>query len=476
MRRGTGPDADRLAFDDGERTLSFAGLLERATELAAAAQRRGVKPGDRVALVMSSGVSFVELFWGLQLAGAVPCAFNPFLPEVMLQRRIESIRPSFVLSADQAAELHPLKSDLVEAPSNVDEPALFQFTSGTSGEPRVAMISHRNVSAYLQGSSEGLRSDDVFVNWVPPWHDLGLLAFVIGPVHYGVSCHLVEPAVRMVPRWLDTIARVGGTVTGAPDFGYRIAARIVDPASLDLSSLRKATIGAEPIRRSTIDRFEDQFGVPGALCPAYGLAEATLGVTTHLSGDEVVADERDNVSCGFALRGVEVRAGRAAEAPEEILVRGDVVFAGYFGAPEESRQTLRDGWLHTGDFGYTDADGRLFVLGRRSGMIKRAGAVIAPRELEDSALRADGVRAAAAISLPQKPHGDDTIVVMAETETSAPSSAAEISAAVTREILAALGFAPGRVMVVPPRTITRTINGKVQYDVLRRAVLDGEIE
>jgi acyl-CoA synthetase (AMP-forming)/AMP-acid ligase II len=143
-------------------------------------------------------------------------------------------------------------------------------------------------------------------------------------------------------------------------------------------------------------------------------------------------------------------------------VRGDTVFAGYLDAPQDTSSALQDGWLHTGDIGYLDADRLLFVLGRRQAMIKRAGAPIAPRELEEAALRVPAVRIAAAASLPGDHPGDDTIVVAVETATS-DLSRDEISAAVYREVAADLGFGPDRVVIVAPRTIPRSENGKIRY-------------
>jgi acyl-CoA synthetase (AMP-forming)/AMP-acid ligase II len=244
-RQAEGPGADGLAFDDGRQRITFAELAERASARAVGLQRRGVRAGDSVALVLSPGMSFVETFWALQLAGAVPCAFNPTLPGTTLERRTALIRPRLVLTDADVADLPapgtPAAVD--RAPTDL---ALFQFTSGTSGEPRAAMVTHRNVLAYLD-ATRGIGADDIFVGWVPHWHDLGLMRFVIGSVYTGVPCHLVEPAIRTIPEWLRRIAEVGGTLTAAPDFAYRIATRMVGSNAVDLSTLRFGTIAAEPV-------------------------------------------------------------------------------------------------------------------------------------------------------------------------------------------------------------------------------------
>jgi fatty-acyl-CoA synthase len=355
--------------------------------------------------------------------------------------------------------------------------AVMQPTSGTSGEPRAAMLRHRNVLGYLGVSRrvDGASADDVLVAWVPPWHDLGLVRFVVASVYYGSVCHIVPPAVSTIPLWLETISRVGGTTSGAPDFCYRLACRMVDPASVDLSSLRYCVNGGEPVRASTLAQFERRFGVDGVVMPGYGLAETTLGVTAHAPGDTIAVDRRGSVSCGTPLAGVELQVSRDASAPGEILVRGDYVFAGYFDEPEETQSRLRDGWLHTGDTGYLDAEGRLFVLGRSRAMLKRGGAVVAPRELEEAALEVDGVRLAAAVSTPAEPAVTEVITVVVESKLSEGPASEAVAAAVSRAIVSVSGFSPGGVAVVPPRTVPLTANGKVRYDRLRGLVADGII-
>ncbi len=466
---GADQDASRLAFAHGDTRVSLGELTERAASRAAALHGMGVRPRDRVAMEMAAGIPFVEVFWALQLLGAVPCAFNPHAPATTLTQRIARINPASVITDAIAAEMAHCHTTVPDPELTPDDLAFLQLTSGTSGEPRASMIRHRNIEACLR-QTEGIgymTAGDVLVGWVPPWHDLGLVRFVIEPVCRRLECHIVPPAVSTIGRWLATISEVGASWTAGPDFAYRLAARMVDPGAVDLSTLRIALSGGEPVRASTIEQFEQRFGTPGVIRPGYGLGEATLGVATTLPGEAVRQDARGNVSCGRPLPGVEVRAGASLDAPAEIRVRGDAVFAGYLDAPEDTARALRDGWLHTGDSGYLDEQNRLFVLGRRSGMIKRAGALIAPRELEEAAQRVAGVRIAAAASVPSaRREGQDTIVVAVETGGADGPTDQAMAAAVSREIEAALGFAPGRVAVLAPRTIPRTENGKVRHEAL----------
>jgi long-chain-fatty-acid--[acyl-carrier-protein] ligase len=468
-RAGATPDSP--AFADDARQVTFGELADAASRLAAGLARMDVRRADRVALVRRAGVGFAEAFWALQILGAVPCAFNPTTLRQTLARRVGSIDPKLVLDDDLEVPTAPgvLPQQTGGDPGDI---AYLQRTSGTSGDPRVAMLTHRSVIAQLRSTalSGQLDSDDVLASWVPPWHDFGLVRFMIAPVWFGTACHIVRPAVRTIRDWLGTIGRVGATHTGAPDFAYRLAARLVDPATVDLSSLRYAGNGGEPVRRATIEEFEDRFAVPGTVAPGYGLAEATLGVTAHRRGEPIVTDERGHVSCGFPFPGTEVRVDAAGGELGEILVRGDSVFAGYLDAPEETAAVLRDRWLHTGDVGYLDDAGRLFVLGRRRAMIKRGGGVIAPRELEDAAHAIPGVQFAAAVGTP--PGASQTAVservsVLVEADARAADDIAAMTASVSDAIRDSLGFAPHDVLVVRPRSIPRTDSGKVRYGAVR---------
>jgi fatty-acyl-CoA synthase len=468
---------ERAAYDDGVRQVSFGELGEHAAELAARLAAMGVSEGDRVALVMSAGIPFMETFWAVQLLGAVSCSFSPAVPAETLERRTGRIRPRAVLADDWVDHAAQPAGDAPEPLITGADIAVMQSTSGTSGEPQAVMLPHRNLLGYLDNSRsvDDTTEDDVLVSWVPPWHDLGLVQFVVAAVYYGTVCHIVEPAVRTIPLWLETISRTGGTVTGGPDFAYRLASRMVDPSSVDLSSLRYAINGGEPVRSSTVQLFERRFGVEAVVQAGYGLAETTLGVAANVAQAPLVVDERGNVACGKPVPGTEVQVAGDVSSPGEILVRGDHVFAGYFDAPEETGERLRDGWLHTGDTGYVDDEGRVYVLGRRRAMLKRGGAVVAPRELEEAAVEVAGVRMAAAVSAGTESGLTEVITVVVESKESTGEAAEALASAVSRATVATLGFAPGEVLVVPPGTVPLTANGKVRYVQLRELVAEGVI-
>ena len=501
LARRAAETPDALAFAEGRERLSYGGLRAEAGALAGGLARLGVGRGDRVALFLPAGLDFIRVFFALQRLGAAPCAFAPGGPPAAAVRRADRVRPRLTLIAGpeteglaqalteaglRCVELAEVSIAGVPAPPSrrevEEEIAFLQPTSGTSGEARAAMITQANALASLHAAREMLEIGprDVLVSWVPPWHDLGLLRFVLGPVYFGSPCHLVPPAIRTLPLWLRTASEVRATILGAPDFAWRLATRLVDPAGLDLSSLRFATNGGEPVRRSTILAFEERFGVPGVIRPGYGLAEATLGVTGLRQGEPLRVDARGNVSCGRPVPGVEVRIAQEDRAEGEILVRGPVVFKGYFQAetveaPEASAEVLRGGWLHTGDIGQLDAGGHLYVLGRKRAMIKRGGAPLAPREVEEAAATVPGLRIAAAVGLPPGPEAaTEEIAVAIEIDPARePSRIAEDVAAAIEK---ALGFAPDRVVVLAPRTLPRTANGKIRHPELRRELIEGDLE
>jgi acyl-CoA synthetase (AMP-forming)/AMP-acid ligase II len=482
-------DGTRLAFSMAEDRITWGELHDRATRIAAALEPR-VARGERVALVMHAGIEFVVAFYAIQHAGAVSCAFNPYVPVSTLARRVARIRPALVIaSADLGEALLKdaretgLRVTTVgdldpgtfaarpEAPDDPAQVAILQPTSGTSGDPRAAMITHRNALAAMTqgGRSMDFRHGDRFIAWVPPWHDLGLFRFVFGSCVWGGSVHLVAPAIQTIPEWLESVSLLRGNVTGAPDFAYRIASRMADPGKVNLESLRDAVNGGEPVRLSTIRAFEERFHVRGVVLPGYGLAEATLGVAAARPGDALRVDDRGNVACGRPMEGVEVRIdSETGIMPGEILVRGVNVFAGYFENPEATAEALRNGWLHTGDIGYQDSEGYLYVLGRRKAMLKRAGAVLPPRELEDAALTVPAVKVAAAISLPGPERTTEGIMVIVEADVQHEDDRRKLEAAVSFAIRDSLGFAVEKVLVAPRKTIPRTYNGKIRYEALGR--------
>jgi acyl-CoA synthetase (AMP-forming)/AMP-acid ligase II len=497
-RSGDGPA--RLAFASDAETVTYADLRADTGALAGGLARLGVWSGDRVVLVLPAGLTFIRAFFALQRLGAAPCALDPQIPPRTTAARATRVRPRLVLTAGSGAEgiaaacgaaglpvvdfaTVPRTAPFFERRVRGNDVAFLQLTSGTSGEPRAAVITQRSVLASLRAAHEllAIEPKDILVSWVPPWHDLGLLRFVLGPVYFGTPCHLVPPAIRTLGQWLAKASEVRATILGAPDFAYRLAARLVDPRGLDLSSLRFATNGGEPVRQSTIFAFEERFRVPGVIRPGYGMAEATLGVTCLRPGEALRADSHGNVSCGRPFPGVEVRIAGSDSVETgrvgEILLRGPACFGGYFDAPEESRQILRGGWLHTSDIGVLDADRHLYVLSRERALLKRGGVPLAPRELEEPAELLRGVRVAAAVGLPSAGEGArEEIVLAVEVDRAHHDAPSQLAAAAAATVERTVGFPIETIVILAPRSIPRTANGKIRYQELRRKLAGGELD
>jgi acyl-CoA synthetase (AMP-forming)/AMP-acid ligase II len=479
---------DALAFAVGEEAISYGALDADARRLAAALAARGLRAGDRCALALPTSLDFIRALFAAQSIGAVPVALDPSLSAERIARVVAGLRCADVLTPETlraVSEAHGLPARL-PPPPRPDEPAFLQLTSGSTGQPRAAVILHSNLMAALRASLERLavRDDDVLVTWVPLHHSVGLVRFVFGALYFGRPAHLVPPAVANLRAWLETAARVRATITGSPDFGYRVAAQTVDPRGLDLSALRLAACGGEAVQRATVERFERRFGLQGVVRPAYGLAESTMVVTILAPGEPLRYDASGEPSCGRPYPGIEIRIagpdGRALPPGTrgEILVRGPTVFAGYFDDPEGTRETLRDGWLWTGDVGSLDADGHLYVAGRRRTLIKRAGAPVYPGEVEAAMLSLEVVTAAAAIGVPSRTlTGSEDLAVVAELgargdRDALPDVAEQVAAAVAR----AIGFAPARVVLTRAGALPRTPSGKVAHGEVRKRLLDDSLD
>ena len=293
-----------LAYTADGEGITYEALLRDARRLAGRLADRGVARGQRCAVVLPTALDFIRAVYASQLLAAVPVAINPDLPDEAIVRRLRLVRAHLALCGPgRAARLAaasgapcPVLSmtelaweSSAAAPRQSPDPgdvAFLQLTSGTTGDSRAVAISHRSLIASLVATAARLelRQDDVMATWLPLHHDLGLVRYVFGAMLSGCPSHLIRPSMGNFRPWLALIARVRATITGGPDSAYRLASRTVDPVGLDLASLRFAGNGGEPVRLETIRNFEQRFGLPNIVRPAYGLAEATLVVTRYRSG------------------------------------------------------------------------------------------------------------------------------------------------------------------------------------------------
>jgi len=487
-RAAQGADVVRFQFLDDtgepESTLTY-GQLDAAARRIAARLSRTLSPGDRALLLYAPGLDFLAGFYGCLYAGVIAVPVAPPQPS-KLEADLARLA-SIMVSADThvlltsttvadllapALRLHERLAELqVTATDGIDEDhdheftpptitedsiAYLQYSSGSTGEPKGVVLTHRNVLANnsLVSAAVGVTEDSVVVTWLPTYHDMGLLALATQPLYNNILAVGLAPFtfVKRPARWIEALARFQATFTVAPNFAFELATRRV-PADLaatcDLSRLRAVLCGAEPIRVETLAAFVEHFQVagldPDSLFPCYGLAEATLfvsggpverGYTTidvdpdALAGDSVKLSPggRTLVGCGtpsdgFDLvlvdpaTGTPVQAGRVGE----ICLRGASIGSGYWSAEDLSAQTFGTvvpghgaGFLRTGDLGFVHAD-QLYIVGRKKDLIVVDGYNHYPTDLEASAMRSHAaIRPDRCVAFQTMDTGKPQLIIVAE--------------------------------------------------------------
>jgi 1-acyl-sn-glycerol-3-phosphate acyltransferase len=363
--------------------------------------------------------------------------------------------------------------------------ALLQYTSGSTGQPKGVVLTHAHLLANIRamGGALGVNPADVFVSWLPLYHDMGLIGAWLGSLYYGMALVLMPTPdfIARPARWLWTMHRYRGTLSGGPNSAYEVlAAKLPDDElrGLDLSSWRIAFNGAEPVRAATLERFARRFAPYGfdarAMMPAYGLAECALALTVPPLGRGPLVDARGVASCGRPLAGLEVRvvddSGR--EAPEgkegRIEFRGASATAGYFRNSEATRALLRAGWLDTGDVGYLSA-GELYVTGRAKDVIIRGGQHIHPYDLEEAVGALAGVRTGcvAVFGASDRATGAERVVVVAETPLTEKAARERLRRRIAELALERLGAPADDIVLSGTHTVPKTASGKIRRSACR---------
>ncbi len=527
------------------RRLTWAELHDDAKAVAAGLQARGIRPGDHVAVLSLTSQAAVTAIQGIWLAGGcvlvlpLPMrmgSLTEFLNQTRALLRHGDVRlvlldpdlaaayqpgegdpPVVLLGEVQAGPGHPSAGDGREVPDDPERLAILQFTSGSTSEPKGVMLPHRVLGANLDAMREAARLDgerDTFVMWVPLYHDMGLICLT-ACMTLGCSLVLAAPQDFLASPgdWMRWLADHRGTITAGPNFSWALAGRALRRMTergetLDLSTVRMALNGAEPVDPAVVDELIAVAGPhglrPEAVFCAFGMAEVAVGGTfppllrgMRCDAVDRAALEKEGVArpadagrattrrlalLGRPVPGLEMRICDPASGKElgerqvgELELRGTSVTPGYYKRPDLAASLFHDGWLRTGDLAYVvpDPEGgtpELVLCGRLKDVIILGGRNVFPEDIERSVGRLEGVRTGNVIAfgLPDA-KGKESIVVVAEVRPGFPQ---DLRRVIRGRVLAVCGIPPRDVRLVAPGSIPKTSSGKLQRSLCRQQYLD----
>ena len=393
--------------------------------------------------------------------------------------------------------------------------ALLQYTSGSTGQPKGVILTHSNLLSNIRimGAWVNAGSEDVFVSWLPMYHDMGLIGAWLGSMYFAMLAVIMPPTAFLARpwRWLWAVHQHRATVAAAPNFAYELClSKIPDTEieGLDLSSLRMAVNGAEPVSPRTVRRFSARFADYGfdplVMTPVYGLAESAVGLAFpplergpiidridrdafERSGKAVPASAEDRrtlefVACGRPLPGYDIRIVDAAgkELPERaegrLEFRGPSATSGYVRNPEATAALFDGDWLDSGDLAYM-SEGDVYLTSRVKDLIIRAGRNVYPYDLEEAVGDLPEIRkGCVAVFASRDPTADaEQLVVLAETRETDPAVQQTTAQDIERLANDLLGIAPDRIVLAPPRTVLKTSSGKIRRAACRELFEQGRI-
>lgn len=541
--------ADRLhatVLEDETRIVgrtTYRELRDDARRVAAGLVTAGIEAGDRVAIMLPTSLDFFTSFFAILYAGAIPVPIYPparmsqiedhlrrqagilrnagarmliTVPEGRSVARLIQAQLETLSAIETVAQLRS-ETDPSALPGMRDPKAtaLIQYTSGSTGDPKGVVLSHANLLTNIRAMCRALeaRSEDVFVSWLPLYHDMGLIGAWLGSLYQAVPLYVMSPISFLVrpESWLWTIHRYRGTLSAAPNFAFELClnkVRDIDIEGLDLSSLRMVANGAEPVNPDTLRRFTERFSKygfrPEAMAPVYGLAECAVGLAFPPLGRKPVIDRIDRdalmrrgvaerartdqrawlefVACGQPLADHEIRVvdEQGRELPERhegrLEFRGPSTTTGYFQNEAKTRELIRDGWHDSGDRAYV-AGNDIFLTGRIKDIIIRGGRNVYPHQVEQAAGEVAGIRrgGVAAFGLYDAERGTERLVVIAETRSTESAERAALEERVREVVTDILGEPPDEIVLTPPRTVPKTSSGKIRRSAAREMYRKGQI-
>ena len=544
LHAGSHPAAGHILLLQGEeeQLITYGELREKAHQVAALLQSLALEPGDTVAIMLPTGIDYFFCFFGVLYAGGVPVPLYPPARPSQIEEHLRRHR-KILANADArilitvpevktVALLLKSQVPLLEQVLTIDElyrhertsfalpiaasaTAFLQYTSGSTGDPKGVILSHANLLANIRAMGQvcGVTAADVFVSWLPLYHDMGLIGAWLGSLYHGCRLVVMPPLAFIAhpERWLMAIDRYRGTLSASPNFGYELCCTRLDDTQLerlDLSSWRLAFNGAEPVIPATLRRFEERFARCGyratATTPVYGLAESSVGLAFPPPSRGAVIDRIDRdiflasraavtagdpqvkvfefVSSGRPLPGHQIRivddGGRELPDRREgrLQFKGPSATSGYYRNPDKSRELFHDGWLDSGDLAYIAA-GEVYITSRVKDIIIRGGRNVYPHELEDAVSAIPGIRKTCmAVFGSRDPRtGTERLIVLAESRKRQDRELDNLRRQVNAVTVDLLGLAPDEVVIVPPGAVLKTSSGKIRRAANRELYESGRI-
>jgi len=521
-----------------EATFSYTAVERMSARFGGALQALGLRKGDRVALILPNNDDFVLCFLGAIRTGAIPAPIYPPMTLGQLQPYLDNTRHIVaksgarvlvttarikrLLGTVQAAcpaleqvvaiegireSTEPLKSEKI----TLDDIAFLQFTSGSTSRPKGVTLTHANLAANIKCIMEDgirIREDDVGISWLPLYHDMGLIGFVLAPLYQRVPI-VYLPSLLFLKRpvtWFQAITRHRGSIAFAPNFAYALCIKRIkasDLRELDLSSWRVAGCGAEPIRPETLEAFVETFAHIGfrkeTVYPSYGLAESSLAVAfseldegmKSISVDgptlweqgiaKLEAEGAENtvrlVSCGREFPGHSIRIfspdDGTSEKPMvervvgEVRISGPSVMRGYWEDGERTREAFAGTFLRTGDLGFL-SDGHLFICGRSKEIVIVNGRNYYPQDMEWEVGKVAGVRKGNVVAFGARdPSGverdrERVILAFEVQEPERLGQSTSLVSEVRKAVQEGMGLTLDDVVALPPGALPKTSSGKLQ--------------
>ena len=518
-----------LYAEGGEEELSYAAIRRGAARCASRLAAQGLQPGQAVAIMLPTGRDYLFSFFGILMAGGIPVPLYPPARPAQIEEHLRrhvgilgNCRAAMLITIPEAKTVALLLRSQVESlrrvlmpadlaggdagftplPARPGDIAFIQYTSGSTGNPKGVVLTHANLVANIRAMGEAVQAgaNDVFVSWLPLYHDMGLIGAWFAALYLGFPTVLMSPLAFLShpSRWLWAIHRHRATLSGGPNFSYELCLKRIDDAELDgldLSCWRYAFNGAEPVSPNTLAAFERRFaryGLPAnALQPVYGLAEASVGLSFPAAGTHYRIDRIERAAfqnrgvaqpaaagdasalelpcCGRVisahyLRVVDAAGVELADRHEgRLQFKGPSATSGYFRNPEQTKKLFAGDWLDTGDLAYL-AEGGLYLSGRAKDVIIRGGRNLYPYELEQAVGALPGIRkgCVAVFGSIDSASGTERVVVLAETRETEAGALEALRRSINDRAVDLIGLPADDIVLAPPHAVLKTSSGKIR--------------